>query len=446
MLATALAILLAAAPASPAKLPLHACTVQGVTAKCGTLLVPENRDTGIGARIGLRVVVVPARRKPARPDAFTYLAGGPGGAATEQTAAVNSIWSGVRERHDILLVDQRGTGGSHPLACPQPPENPDVGVMIKACLASLNGDSTQYGSAAAADDLEAVRTALGYRSLDLYGISYGATLAQVYLARHPRSVRTVALDGATLLDVPFWARFAVNGQRALDLTARRCAREAGCARAFPGWPAQLRSLIEAWNVKPTRVAPELTLTGDDLSGLIQNMTLNAASAASIPLVVSSAARGNYAPLAGQIAGSGGDNPLMFWSIWCNESWVGLDAKGPWGTYLDGYVATQLERYRSVCSYVPDHAEPPSNRARVHSNVPALALVGGADPQDPAGNIAGLGTAMPRARVVIVPEHGHGVGQYGCLPNLVALFVDRASAATLDTRCVRTILPPAFELG
>ena len=66
MLATALAILLAAAPASPAKLPLRACTVQGVAAKCGTLLVPENRDSGIGARIGLRIVVVPARRKPAQ--------------------------------------------------------------------------------------------------------------------------------------------------------------------------------------------------------------------------------------------------------------------------------------------------------------------------------------------------------------------------------------------
>ena len=136
MLATALALLLAAAPASSAKLPLRTCTVQGVPAKCGTLLVPENRDTGVGSRIGLRIVVVPARHRPARPDAFTYLAGGPGGAATEQTAVVNSIWSGVHERHDILLVDQRGTGGSHPLACAPPASSDDVGVVIRACLAT----------------------------------------------------------------------------------------------------------------------------------------------------------------------------------------------------------------------------------------------------------------------------------------------------------------------
>jgi pimeloyl-ACP methyl ester carboxylesterase len=445
LLATALAILLAAAPASQAKLPLRACVVQGVPAKCGTLLVPENRDTGLGPRIGLRIVVVPARRGPARPDAFTYLAGGPGGAATEQTAVVNSIWSGVHEQHDILLVDPRGTGGSHQLACPPPPENPDVGVMIKACIGSLNGDSTQYGSAAAADDLEAVRAALGYRRLNLYGVSYGATLAQLYLARHSRSVRTVALDGATLLDVPFLERFAANGQRALDLVARRCAREATCTRTFPGWTQQLRSLIEAWNATPVQVAPELTLTGDELAGVIQFMTLSAASAASIPLAVSRAARGDYAPLARQIPSSGAESPLMFWSIWCNERWVGLDARGPWGTYLDGYTTSQLERYRSICAYVPDHADPASNLARVSSSVPVLALVGGADPQDPAANIAGLGAAMPKARIVVLPEHGHGVGQYGCLPRLVALFVDRGSAAGLDVRCVRTTTPPPFVL-
>ena len=177
-------------------------------------------------QIGLRVVVVPARRKPARPDAFAYLAGGLGGAASEQAAAVNSIWSGVHERHDILLVDQRGTGGSHPLAA-RPRRR--TRTWIKACLASLNGDSTQYGTAAAADDLGAVRRALGYRSLD--------PMASPTARRWRRSTwpGTCARfgrrpwTGRRSLTSLFWDRFAVNGQRALDLTARRCAREPACA-------------------------------------------------------------------------------------------------------------------------------------------------------------------------------------------------------------------------
>jgi pimeloyl-ACP methyl ester carboxylesterase len=444
MLAGALAVLLAAASTGQAKLPLRACVVQGVPAKCGTLLVPENRDTGLGLRIGLRVVVLPARRKPALQDAFTYLAGGPGSAASEQTAAVASTWDAVRDRRDIVLVDQRGTGRSHPLTCPEPPPSEDVGAIVDACLGTLNGDPTQYGSAAAADDLEAVRAALGYRTLDVYGVSYGATLAQIYLARYPRSVRTVVLDGATLLDVPFMGRFAANGQHALDLVARRCAAQSACRRAFPDWPAQLRGLIDAWNAQPAQVGPDLTLSGNDLAGVIQSLTMSAASAANIPLVVTRAARGDYAPLT-RLVPAGGGSPVMFWSIWCNERWVGLDSAGPWEGYLGGYTTSQLALYNSICAHVPDHPEPASNLTRVRSQVPALALVGAADPQDPAANIAGLKQAMPRSRVVVVPEHGHGVGQFGCLPLVVARFVVRATASGLDLRCIRTIQPPPFVL-
>jgi pimeloyl-ACP methyl ester carboxylesterase len=445
MVASALAVLLAAASTGQAKLPLRACVVQGVPAKCGTLLVPENRDTGAGPRIPLRVVVVPSRRKPALPDAFTYLAGGPGSAATEQTAGVAGIWDAVRDKRDLLLVDQRGTGRSHPLTCPDPPAGEDDATKIDTCVRTLNGDPTQYGSAAAADDLEAVRVALGYRTLDVYGVSYGATLAQIYLARHPRSVRTLMLDGGTLLDVPFWGRFAVNGQRALDLVARRCAAATACRRAFPDWPVQLRTLIEAWNAQPVQVSPDLKLSGDGLAGVVQSLTLSAASASNIPLVVTRAARGDYAPLVRQVPTGDSETPVMFWSIWCNERWVGLDATGPWGTYLDGYTASQLQFYRSACTYVPDHPEPGSNLSNVRSQVPVLALVGGADPQDPVGNLTGLKQAMPRSRIVVVPEHGHVVGNFGCLSVVVARFVDRASASGLDLRCLRTIQPPPFVL-
>src|SRR4029079_12705344 len=149
------------------------------------------------------------------------------------------------------------------------------------------------------------------------------------------SVRTMVLDGGTLLDIPFFERFAVNGQRALDQVARRCAAERACARAFSRWPSQLRSLIASWNAKPRQVDRDTRLSGNDLAGVIQSMTQTAAAAAEIPLVVSSAAARRDAPLARHVSSSGPTLAIMYWSIWCNESWVGLDARGPWGTYLDG---------------------------------------------------------------------------------------------------------------
>ena len=243
--------------------------VQGIDARCGTFVVPENRAEPNGRTIGLHVVVLPAFSKPARKDAVTYLAGGPGEAATDEAADLSQQLSALHLYRDILLVDQRGTGGS----------SPD------------GGDVTQYGTRMAMDDLDAVRAALGYRQLDVIGSSYGATAAQIYLKLHPSSVRTLILSGATAIDVPFFDRYAVNAQRALDQLANLCASDPDCRKAFPGWERQFGELVKAWNADP-----EHGMTGDELASIVHVMLLDGTKAVSIPLVVSSAAKGDYGPL------------------------------------------------------------------------------------------------------------------------------------------------------
>ena len=47
-------------------LTVKACTVAGLTARCGTLMVPEDRLTGKGRTIPVRFVVIPAAG-PLRP-------------------------------------------------------------------------------------------------------------------------------------------------------------------------------------------------------------------------------------------------------------------------------------------------------------------------------------------------------------------------------------------
>ena len=175
----------------------------------------------------------------------------------------------LNTNRDILLVDQRGTGRSK----------------------RRDGDVTQYGTRIAMDDLDAVREALGYRQLDVIGSSYGATAAQVYLKLHPRSVHTLVLAGGTAIDVPFFDRYAVNAQRALDQLANRCTSDPGCREAFPGWERQFSELVQAWNAHP-----EHGLTGDELAAVVHVMLLDGTKAVSIPLVVTSAANGDYGPL------------------------------------------------------------------------------------------------------------------------------------------------------
>jgi pimeloyl-ACP methyl ester carboxylesterase len=396
--------------------------VHGVDARCGTFFVPENRAKPNGRMIGLRVVVLPALTEADPKVAFTYLAGGPGDAATE--AALEGDWqsSQLNAFRDFLLLDQRGTGGSK----------------------RHDGDVTQYGTRMAMDDLDAVRAALGYRQLDVYGGSYGATAAQVYLKLHPSSVHTLILSGASALDVPFFSRYAVNGQRALDQLATFCAAQAPCRKAFPDWKSEFGELVKAWNAHPAH-----GMTGDELASVVHKMLRDVNTAVAIPLVVSHAAKGDYGPL--EQAGSGdldiGDLSLMASSIWCNEPWTGLEATGPWGTDFDGYTTAGIADFRRECSSVPRRAEPRSLwTLPAESRVPVVALVGGADPQDPVANLGDLKRHFPDSRTVVLPHLGHELSWDGACDAMLADFVTRGTTNGLDTTpCVGEVVVPPFEL-
>ena len=445
LLSSVVAMLLAG-PVRASGLGLDRCDVQGVTALCGSVRVAENRAEPDGRKISLSVLVIPAKNRPARRDAFTWLAGGPGVPATTTAASALSLWDGVHAHHDIVLVDQRGTGHSNALECPTIRALGSVDALreyVRSCLRNLAGDFTQYGTLTAADDLEAVRIALGYRSFDVYGTSYGATAAQAYLNRYPHSVRTVVLDGGTLLGIPFYSRFAGNGERALDGLAARCRAAAACAAAYPHWRADLARLISSWNAKPASLPGGGKIDGEGLAAVVQSLTLSTEGAALIPYVVARAAAGDLEPLSQHVEAGGPTRSIMYWSIWCNEPWVGLSSHGPWHTYLDGSTRSNLALYRTVCSAFPPRAEPAPAWRRPHSSVPLLALVGGADPQDPLGNLTGLRRGMKNARIVVVPDMAHTVGQYGCLGTLVSRFVERGGARALDTSCVRSISPQPF---
>jgi pimeloyl-ACP methyl ester carboxylesterase len=401
--------------------PPEPCVVDGVDARCGTFDVPENRAKPDGRTIGLNVVVLPAFSTPAREDAVTYLAGGPGEAATEKAADLSRQLGALNLYRDILLVDQRGTGGSNP----------------------GGGDVTQYGTRMAMDDLDAVRAALGYRQLDVIGSSYGATAAQIYLTLHPSSVHTLILSGATAIDVPFFDRYAVNAQRALDQIANLCASDPDCRKAYPDWERQFGELVKARNAEPVD-----GMTGDEVASIVQGMLLDLQKAVSIPLVVSRAAEGDNSPL--EEEGSGdldADLNRMGSSIWCNEPWAGLDATGPWGTDFDSYTSARIAAFRQECSSVPKRAEPRSLwTLPTSSPVPVLALVGGADPQDPVTNLSNLKQHFPDSRTVIFPHVGHQFGIGGCLYPILADFVDRGTTKGLDTsRCDGAVFVPPFEL-
>jgi pimeloyl-ACP methyl ester carboxylesterase len=392
---------------------------------------------------------VPAAR---RADPVFYVTGGPGGVATESVPAIAALWADVNAHRDIVFVDQRGVGGSNPLQCALASMHGSVPDLVAACLGQVHADVAHYRTPDAMDDLDAVRQALGYGTIDLYGGSYGATAVQVYLRRHPETVRSAILDGVTLLDIPVFERWASSGQRAMTLLDKRCAADRGCRTAFPHWLARLSSLLRKLDAKPATVGG-LTINAALAGNTIHEMTASMEGAAQVPYVLAKAEQGTLTPLARAVRtyerSSITTTAVMPVEIMCTEPWAVRDparaAVDAAATYLRYAERDAAATWHAICDAWPRVDTSSEDWSRVRSATPTLVLEGGADPKDPPGNAAGVTEAMPNASVLFVPGGGHGVSTVGCVPFLLDRFLERGTAQGLDTACAKLTPWPPFRL-
>jgi pimeloyl-ACP methyl ester carboxylesterase len=162
---------------SSQRVALTSCQLPGVDgeARCGSYEVYEDRRLQKGRKITLKIAVLPARGSKPAPDALFILAGGPGQAATENADFFARTFAKVRQERDIVMVDQRGTGGSNGLHCDLYGESLQghLGDLlpieaIKACRAEWErrADLRLYTTPIAMDDLDEVRAALGYERIN----------------------------------------------------------------------------------------------------------------------------------------------------------------------------------------------------------------------------------------------------------------------------------------
>ncbi len=454
---------------------MTACTISGeipvkasVAGYCGTLRVPEDRSKPSGRQVGLRVAVVPAETDPA-PDAFFALAGGPGDASTSFFAWLPGLYADVHAGHDIVLVDQRGTGGSNPLTMPPAPDttglsaaeaDAQVAAWATGGLAALDADPRMYTSTVAADDLDAVREALGYDTIDLYGTSYGGELAQYYLRQHSDHVRVAVLDGTTPLDVPVLELMAAASGHALDLLLQRCEEDEACHAAFPNVRQEWSTLVAAFAQGVTVTDPNTGEQGvADLAMIgpgIHNALLTEAAAAQLPLAIHLASEGQW-DQTNQLVPPSDANPsagstlLMKDEILCSEAWARFDPAEVARLGADSYAVPFVQAWANgeatLCRHIPNGVVPADDASPVRTDIPILWIAGDGDPQDPPSNLANVPSQEPNAAVVVIPAQEHVAGHLGCGPQLIAKFVDAGTATSLDTSCVaRGAAPsPTFHL-
>ncbi len=114
---------LAAGATNAASLELTDCRINAgpgapsMPARCGTMIRPLDPSGGEPGEIELRVAVVPALNLTPEPDPVVPIAGGPGQGSVQFYTAYSAAFEDVRRNRDILLIDQRGTGGSSTMDC-----------------------------------------------------------------------------------------------------------------------------------------------------------------------------------------------------------------------------------------------------------------------------------------------------------------------------------------
>jgi pimeloyl-ACP methyl ester carboxylesterase len=454
------AALLAVMPAdaqqtvSEPTLALEECRIRagrgfpGIKARCGALERHENPDDPDSPLLELFVAVVPALTLEPEPDPFVPIAGGPGQASTEFYAGYSAAFEMVRRNRDIVLLDQRGTGQSAAMECEADDEiivgrfsREQTITETEECLDELPYDPRFFTTSIAVRDLEALRQALGYRQFNLYGISYGSRVAQHFLRRYPDSTRTVVLDGVVPPQMALGPAIAIEAQNALDAIFDRCAESDECALAFPDIREEFEKLRESLGEEPVSVTLPNPLTGEpqelsfgrqQMAAALRLLSYHPNSVAVMPMLINEAIHDNFAPLAAQflmISESMSDalNIGMHNAVVCTEDApfftgekVGRDALD--ATYIG---PLQLDALEAICSVWPTGVLDEQFKTPVDTDVPVLLLSG--------------------ERLLTGRKQGHGQAVRGCMPNVIAKFVQTANVNELEIDCLDRLFAMPFFL-
>ena len=451
--------------AGPARagLTLSPCQVPGGTEviRCGRLDVPENWDRPGGRRISLNLMVLPRLGSGPEQAPMIWLDGGPGVAATNTAALYTDELKFHRRRRAVVMVDQRGTGGSGALHCPaierqSPLADLWTAADVLACRRALTAraDLSQYTTLAAARDLDAVRAALGYDKVDLASLSYGTILAQAYMDLYPDHVRSVAMIGSVPLGEKLPLHHAANGEQALAQVFEDCRSDATCHAAFPRLAADWARLEARLSKGPivVRIGPDVvSVRKGPFNELSRGMLNTPMGQRRLPLMISRTARGDFSLLATAVKAQGPEpeSEGLYLSVTCPE----MTRRIRPAEIAPAVAASSFGRYRidqqiAACRLWPSGRPAPRLATPVKSAIPALLLSGGRDATTPTAWARRIAAGLPNSRIVVFENMTHlpvGLDNMVCVDRIMDAFFEGPTAQDLDTRCRDSMTPPPFAV-
>jgi pimeloyl-ACP methyl ester carboxylesterase len=449
--------------------PCEAPRVEGQV-RCATFHVYEDREAGRGRKIPLNIVILPASGGGAEPDPLFTFAGGPGQAATDGAGGNAQRFSRIRRKRDIVMVDQRGTGGSNGLPCEftTPTERALVLLAwvfppeaVAACRERLmpRADLKFYTTTLAAHDIDEVRAWLGYERINLYGGSYGTRAALEYLRRYPDRVRTATLRGVIAPSGNLALNNPRDAQASLERLFADCAEDSACGAAYDRLHRKLNTVLmrltdDSMSVRvydgQTADTVDIQVTRDAFAGGMRRLLMDTQTQRFIPMIIERSFGGDLTPFRPAVGATlGVVRTLSFGmalSVFCAEDYGRLTSSNvdveTAGTFLGSTAANML---RSACEVWPQGEAPADFHEPVHADAPVLLLSGELDPTTPPRWGAEVASTLPHSLHVVMPGISHAPFPR-CAQRIMADVVAAGSVEGVDTSCVADLKRPPFQVS
>jgi len=447
-------------------------------AECGYVTVPLRHARPNGPTIQLATVVIRSEDDSRKPDPLFIAQGGPGGSSIDTYARILATVADYNPapNRDLVIWDQRGTLWSKPaLVCPEigaaelkaslegavdlsPEEELEPFRVCFERLAQEVVDFSAFNSVENAHDIEALRLALGYESINFYGVSYGTELGQYLMREHPEHLRAVILDAVVPMDFNLVTEVAFVKQRIGEKYFDSCAADPRCAEAFPDLGQRFLKLLDRLDAEPAIVEVRkqddpfgepyrIELDGESLEGILYQALYMDSLQPLIPYVVDRADHGDYNLLSSMLL------PMvlfddtfaegMYMTVVCAER-GGTDLKE---TAYPGVVERLAQEGRegaetilAVCREWGIELLDPETREPVESDIPTLLLSGDFDPITPPAFAARVGETLAYDFQVVFPKGTHGQAVSDpCANAIITSFLDDPEREP-DAPCAAT--PPS----
>ena len=433
-------------------------------ADCGFIEVSEDPDDPNGKKIPIHIAVAPSTATQPEPDPVFFFAGGPGQASSETWVMIRDTLNKIREKRDIVMIDQRGTGKSNKLACPID-ENMDLNAELDLeyvaeqttiCRDQLQADLRFYTTDIAMSDYNQVRAAMGYEQINIMGVSYGTRAAQVYLRKYPETVRSVVLDSVVPMQLALGQGHAPMLDAALAKVFDDCYNNEQCNDSFGGSLNQLNALAaelrkEArWVIIPDPVIGkdrEIRMSAETLAVAIRFLTYASETQAMLPILIDEAiATGSLERLAAQalLVMNGLTDVVargMELSVICSEDYPLIDTNVDHSdTLLGSIFLTSLE---TQCDLWPRGEIAQDFRNPVVSDLPVLLLSGERDPVTPPHYADQAAIHLSNHLNLVARGQSHSVMKHPCFEKITTEFIVTGSTEEVDIACVEKIEASPF---